>query len=61
MLEFYYNFLDKFVARPNHQLCEMDTDSMYFVLSKPTLDVFVKPDKLKEFYHFYGKLFPHEV
>ena len=29
MLEFYFDFLDKYLARADFQYCEMDTDSAY--------------------------------
>lgn len=37
MLEFYYDFLEKFVEREDFQLFEMDADSLYLALNKPTL------------------------
>ena len=33
MLEFYYDFLDKYVDRRDYEYCYMDTDSAYFVIS----------------------------
>lgn len=42
MLQFYYDFLDKFVDREDLQLCEMDTDSLYFSLSRLTLEEVLK-------------------
>ena len=33
MLEFYYDFLDKYVDRRDYKYCYMDTDSAYFVIS----------------------------
>ena len=33
MLEFYYDFLDKYVDRRNFEYCYMDTDSVYFAIS----------------------------
>lgn len=49
MLQFHYNFLDRFVSRVNYQLLEMDTDSSYLALSKATLEEVVRPP-LKEEY-----------
>jgi hypothetical protein len=31
MLEFYYDFLDKYIDRSDFQYCNMDTDSAYVV------------------------------
>jgi len=38
MLEFYYDFLDRFVDRRDYELIQMDTDSLYFALSGNSLD-----------------------
>jgi len=32
-LEFYHDFLDRFVDRKDFELIQMDTDSLYFALS----------------------------
>ena len=49
MLEFYYDFLDKFCDRRDFELIQMDTDSFYMALSANDFDEIVKPD-LKELY-----------
>ena len=49
MLEFHYDFLDKYVARRDYELIQMDTDSSYMALSAPTLDELVKPHKKVEY------------
>ena len=49
MLEFTFDFLDKFIDRRDYALCQMDTDSLYMALSGETLDELVKPD-LRESY-----------
>ena len=49
MLEFTFDFLDKFFDRRDYALCQMDTDSLYMALSGVTLDELVKPD-LREVY-----------
>ena len=33
MLEFYYDFLDKYFSRQDFELCYMDTDSFYLAMS----------------------------
>ena len=38
MLEFYYDFLDKYVDRRDFELIQMDTNSLYIALSTKTLD-----------------------
>ena len=35
MLEFYYDFLDRFVDRKDFELIQMDTDSNYLAISVP--------------------------
>ena len=49
MLEFYYDFLDKFCDRRDFELIQMDTDSFYMTLSANDFDDIIKPD-LKELY-----------
>lgn len=44
MLQFAFDFLDKFISRRDYQLCEMDTDSLYMALSGESLDDLVKPE-----------------
>jgi len=33
MLQFYYDFVDRYVDREDYELAEMDTDSLYMALS----------------------------
>ena len=54
MLEFYYDFLNKYIDRRDFELIQMDTDSMYMALSSKNLDDIVKPKLLKEYFD-YGK------
>jgi hypothetical protein len=49
MLEFYYDCLLKYIPRNNFALTEIDTDSMYFGLSKASLIDCVKPELKQEF------------
>ena len=49
MLEFYYDFLDKFCDRRNFELIQMDTDSFYMALSANDFDEIIKPE-MKELY-----------
>lgn len=49
MLQFYYDFVDKFVDRSDFQYCEMDTDSAYMALSGPNLKSVIKPNLLSEY------------
>ena len=58
MLEFYYDCLDYYMNRDNYELCQMDTDSIYFAISsklpEPGLEShplipLVKPRRLEQF------------
>ena len=49
MLEFYYDFLDWFVARQDFQLIQMDTDSNYLAISGESLEEVVKPETREVF------------
>ena len=50
MLQFYFDFMLKFVSPENFQYCEMDTDSAYMALAGPTLESMIKPEML-DAYH----------
>ena len=50
MLRFYYDFLTKYINRRDFQLCEMDTDSLYFALSSTNFDELIIPDKREAYY-----------
>ncbi len=43
MLEFYFDFLMKFIDPRNFQMCEMNTDSAYVAMSGNSLDDVIKP------------------
>ena len=49
MLEFYHNFLDKYVDREDFELIQMDTDSLYLGLSSESLEQVVKPHLKNEY------------
>ena len=49
MLEFYYDFLDKFCDRRDFELIQMDTDSFYMAVSANDFDEIIKPE-MKELY-----------
>ena len=43
MIQFYYDFLDKYLDRAEFQMCEMDTDSAYIAISGESVESLVKP------------------
>ena len=49
MLEFYYDFVDKFCDRRDFEVIQMDTDSLYMALSTDNFDSAVRPE-MKELY-----------
>ena len=49
MLEFYYDFLDKYFSRQDFELCYMDTDSFYLAMSGDSLDEIVRPEMKQEY------------
>lgn len=57
MLQFYYDFMDKFVSRRDYQYVEMDTDSAYMALSGE-LESIIKSGMKEEFYREYDQWFP---
>ena len=49
MLQFYYDFLDKYIDRSDFEYCEMDTDSAYIAISSECVENPVKPGMKDEF------------
>ena len=56
MLEFFYDFIDKFIDRSDYEMIEMDTDSNYFAFSEDNIEKLIKPELreqyVKEKYNF---------
>ena len=49
MLQFYYDFLDRYLDRVNFQMCEMDTDSAYTTITGNSVESLVKPELIVQF------------
>jgi hypothetical protein len=49
MLDFYYNFIDKYIDRLDFELLEMDTDSNYFAFSEDGIEKLIKSEMKKEY------------
>ena len=49
MLEFHYDFLDKYFDKSDYELCYMDTDSEYIAFSTIDIDSLVKPELKNEY------------
>ncbi len=44
MLQFDYNFIDKYIDRSYFQMCQMYTDSNYVAFSEDDIDKIIKPE-----------------
>ena len=51
MLEFVYDLLFNFFQRSHLQLCQTDTDSLYFAIAAPSLEHIFRNDEMKNRYH----------
>ena len=60
MLQFYYDFVDRYVERPLFQYCEMDTDSAYIALAGDTIDDLVRPDRSEHYFRHRSQWLPAE-
>jgi len=49
MLEFYHDFLDRYIDRRDFKLIQMDTDSLYMAISGERLEDLVRPELKQEF------------
>ena len=49
MLQFYFDFLDKYFDRSDFQYCEMDTDSAYIAIAGPSVESLVRSELKEEF------------
>ena len=49
MLQFYYDFLDKYLHRSDYKYCEMDINSAYIAISGECVEDLVKPEMMYEF------------
>ncbi|KAL9973270.1 hypothetical protein ACROYT_G019700 [Oculina patagonica] len=58
MLQFYFDFMDKYLDRSDFQYCETDTDSAYIALSGPSVESLVRLELREEFEKDKCKWFP---
>jgi hypothetical protein len=49
MLEFFYDFIDKYIDRSDFESLEMDTDSNYFAFSEDNIEKLIRPHMRKEY------------
>ena len=60
MLQFYYDFVDRYVERPLYQYCEMDTDSAYIALAGDSIDDLVAPEHREHYFRNRSQWLPAE-
>ena len=60
MLEFYYDFLDRFIDRSDFQYCYMDTDSAYAAFSSENVEDLIKPELREEYQRVKYDYFPRD-
>ncbi|KAJ8048819.1 hypothetical protein HOLleu_01290 [Holothuria leucospilota] len=60
MLQFYYDFMLKFVDRKDFEYCEMDTDSAYLATSGECLEDVIKPNMRSVFDREKHEWFPRD-
>ena len=58
MLQFYFDFFDKYLDRSDFQYCETDTDSAYVALSGPSVESLVEPELRVEYEKEKSNWFP---
>ncbi len=49
MLQFYYDFIDKYINIEDFKLTEMDTDNNFFSFSEDSIDKLIKPHMREEY------------
>ena len=60
MLQFYYDFVDRYVDRSLFQYCEMDTDSAYIALAGDSIDDLVAPSHREHYFRNKSQWLPAE-
>ena len=61
MLQFYYDFLIKYVDRTDFQMMYMDTDSMYMAITEDKFDKIIKPEMKEEYEEIKTQWFPQNA
>ena len=60
MLQFYYDFIDRYLERPLFQYCEMDTDSAYLALAGESVDDLVTPELREHYFRHRSEWLPSD-
>ena len=61
MLQFYYDFMMKYIDPRDFEYVEMDTDSAYIALASDSIEKVIKPSLRQEYYTNWGKWLPAEA
>ena len=61
MLQFYYDFINRYLERPLFQYCEMDTDSAYLALAAESVDALVTPELREHYFRHRSEWLPSNV
>ena len=60
MLQFYYDFINRYLERPLFQYCEMDTDSAYLDLAGDSVDDLVTSELREHYFRHRSEWLPSE-
>ena len=60
ILQFYYDFTNRYMERPLFQYCKMDTDSAYFALAGESVDDLVTPELREHYFRHRAEWLPYE-
>ena len=60
MLQFYYDFINRYLERPLFQFCEMETDSAYLAFAGESVDDLVTPDLREHYFRHRSEWLPSE-
>ena len=55
LLQFYYDFINKYVEHPLFQYCEMDTDTAYLALAGESVDALVAPELRDHYFRHHSE------
>ena len=60
MLQFYYDFINRYLERPLFQYCEVDTDSAYLALADESVDDLVTVELREHYFRHRSEWLPSE-
>jgi hypothetical protein len=54
-LDFFYNFIDKYIDRSDFELLDIDTDSNYFAFSEDSIEKLIRPEMAEGSHRLTGR------